>query len=423
MDSKSLLLPLLFLLSAALLFPAASGGGLCINYGRIANNLPSPEAVARLVGTIHAAKIRIYDTEQRVLRAFAGTNVEITVGLGNEYLASMADYPTALAWVKSNVTCYMPQTKITSIAVGNEVLTADGAVRPDDLLASSSTASPKDLLPAMENIHKALDSLGYASRVSVTTAHNLGILNVSYPPSAGEFHRELNQYLKQILDFHCKTGSPFMINAYPYFAYRDNPKHISLEFVLFEANGTDVVVDPATGLHYDNMFEAQIDAAHAAMEKLGYKNVCLQVSETGWPSDGDEAGATTDNAKTYNTNLLKLINSRKGTPMRPDLDLNVYIFALFNENLKPGPKSERNFGLFKPDMTPVYELFNLNGGSGGTPQTGTPQLGPPAVVMPSPDGYIIDGAGRLRFNRGGAFLSFLCTVVSTILLRYYSGFM
>lgn len=262
----------------------------------------------------------------------------------------MHDPKQALAWVKSNVQCFLPATKITCIAVGNEVLTFN-----DSTLSAN-------LLPAMESVHTALVSLNLDKQVAVTTAHNLAILEVSYPPSAGSFRRDLAPKLSCILDFHCKVGSPFQINAYPYFAYKANPKQVSLDFVLFGPGSG--VVDPGSGLHYDNMFHAQVDAAYAAVEKLGYKNVCLQISETGWPSkgDADEAGATPENARRYNGNLLKLIAEKKGTPMRPNSDLNVHVFALFNENEKPGPTSERNFGLFKPDGTPVYNLgFNTTG--------------------------------------------------------------
>jgi len=80
------------------------------------------------------------------------------------------------------------------------------------------------------------------------------------------------------------------------------------------------------------------------------------VSETGWPSRGDpdEPGATPENAGTYVRNLLQRIEAGQGTPLRPAAPVGVYVFALFNENLKPGPASERNYGLFYPDGTPVY---------------------------------------------------------------------
>ncbi|KAK4389634.1 Glucan endo-1,3-beta-glucosidase 11 [Sesamum angolense] len=383
MDSSKL--PLL-LFSASLFFTAASSIG--INYGQIANNLPHPEAVVPLVKSIGATRLKLYDADPRVLKAFANTGVEFIVGLGNEYLASMRDPKQAQAWVKTNVQCYLPATKITCIAVGNEVLTFN-----DSTLSSN-------LLPAMENLHAALVSLNLDKQVMVTTAHNLGILEVSYPPSAGAFRRDLTQKLSCILDFHGKVGSPFLVNAYPFFAYRANPKQIPLDFVLFEGSG---IVDTGSGLHYDNMFHAQIDAVQSAIEKLGYKNVCLQISETGWPSkgDADEAGATPDNARKYNRNLLKLIAEKKGTPMRPNLNLNIYVFALFNENQKPGPTSERNFGLFKPDGTPVYDLgFNVTGlASTNSPSSGGTSGGTMPTVSSPPNGYLsITADDAVLFN-------------------------
>jgi len=94
------------------------------------------------------------------------------------------------------------------------------------------------------------------------------------------------------------------------------------------------------------------------LEKVGFGKMEVIVSETGWASKGDEneAGATVKNARTYNLNLRKRLLKKKGTPYRPKKVVRAYIFALFNENSKPGPTSERNFGLFKADGSIAYDI-------------------------------------------------------------------
>ena len=138
---------------------------------------------------------------------------------------------------------------------------------------------------------------------------------------------------------------------------------VSLDYALSDPSHVGAV-DPYTHLQYTSMLYAQVDAVTFAAARLGYGNVAVHVSETGWPSkgDADEAGATVENARQYNRNLLMRQISGEGTPLRPKLRLEVYLFALFNEDMKPGPASERNYGLFYPNGTPVYNL-GFNGAS------------------------------------------------------------
>lgn len=181
----------------------------------------------------------------------------------------------------------------------------------------------------------------------------MGILSTSSPPSTGKFRHGYDKtVLKPLLSFLKATGSPFMINAYPYFGFTDD----TLNYALFRSTDTPTVIDPYTGMHYTNMFLAQIDAVFSAMKRLGFSDVDIVVAETGWPSKGDawQTAANLQNGKDYNQHLLQYSTSGAGTPLMPNRAVEIYIFSLFNENLKPGPTSERNFGLFHPDLTPVY---------------------------------------------------------------------
>lgn len=62
-----------------------------------------------------------------------------------------------------------------------------------------------------------------------------------------------------------------------------------------------LVSNPNTKFYYDNMLDAQIDAAYATLE------------------DGNETAATVNNARIYNYNLRKGLAKEKGTPLRPKL--------------------------------------------------------------------------------------------------------
>ncbi|KAA8549874.1 hypothetical protein F0562_001558 [Nyssa sinensis] len=318
--------------------------GIGINYGQIANNLPSPDRVAFLLRSLNISRVKLYDADPNVLNAFSNSNVDFVIGLGNESLLDMMDPNKAQTWIQEHVQPYLPQTKITCITVGNEVL------------SGNDTQQMSYLLPAMQSVYGALVNLGLSKQVYVTTAHSLAILASSFPPSSGVFREELAEYIHPILNFHSQINSPFLINAYPYFAYKGSPDQISLNYVLFQPNPG--MTDPNTNLNYDNMLYAQIDAVYSAIKVMGHTDIEIKISETGWPSEGDpnEAGATPENAGLYNGNLLRRIAEKQGTPAKPSVPIDIYVFALFNEDLKPGPASERNYGLYYPDGTPVYNI-------------------------------------------------------------------
>uniref|UniRef100_A0A0E0FVZ5 glucan endo-1,3-beta-D-glucosidase n=1 Tax=Oryza nivara TaxID=4536 RepID=A0A0E0FVZ5_ORYNI len=322
-----------------------------INYGQIANNLPDPTQVAGLLQSLNVNKVKLYDADPKVLMAFANTGVEFIIAIGNENLQSMAGNPgAARQWVTQHVQPFLPATRITCITVGNEVF------------SGNDTGMMASLLPAMKAIYAAVGELGLGGQVTVSSAHSVNVLATSFPPSSGAFREDLAQYIQPLLDFHGQTNSPFLINAYPFFAYKASPGSVSLSYVLFEPNPG--VRDPNTNLSYDNMLYAQIDAVYAAMKAMGHTDIGVRISETGWPSKGDEdeAGATVENAAAYNGNLMQRIAMNQGTPLKPNVPIDVFVFALFNEDMKPGPTSERNYGLFYPNGSPVYAI---NTGAGG----------------------------------------------------------
>ncbi|XP_027341800.1 glucan endo-1,3-beta-glucosidase 12-like [Abrus precatorius] len=354
---------ILFSFFTILILSDASSIG--VNYGRVADNLPSAVKVVKLLKLQGVDRVKLYDTDPAVLRALSGSGIKVTVDLPNEQLYLAAKKRSfAESWVEKNVVVYHPRTEIEAIAVGNEVFV-------------DSHNTTKYLVPAMRNIHEALVKHNLERFIKVSSPIALTALGSSYPSSSGSFRPELVEpVFKPMLNFIRETASYLMVNVYPFFAYESNADVISLDYALFRENPGSV--DPGNGLRYFNLFDAQIDAVFAALSALKYDDVRVVVSETGWPSkgDSDEVGASPQNAAAFNGNLVRKILTNGGTPLRPNANLTVYLFALFNENHKVGPTSERNFGLFYPDMKKVYDVpFTLAGMKAASPAGRGPVAG------------------------------------------------
>ncbi|KAL2556067.1 Glucan endo-1 [Forsythia ovata] len=306
-----------------------------VNYGFLGDNLPTPANVVALLKSRNIQKIRIFNPNPDVLTALGGSGIEVVLGVRNENLEELASDATAAArWVNINVTPYKSSVKFTYISAGNEVI-------PGPLAGN--------VLGAMQNLDAALNAAN--SPIPVSTVVPMQVLDTSFPPSNGKFSDETAATMQGIVGFLTAKKAPLLLNAYPFFAHTGDPTNVPLDYALFVGNSAGI---NDGSLHYTNLLDAMVDSVYSALEKVGGSTVDIVVSETGWPSAGN-TDAAVENAKTYTNNLVSHVASGQGTPKRPGKALETYIFAMFNENLKPAGV-ERNFGLYYPDMTEVYHV-------------------------------------------------------------------
>ncbi|KAL0406955.1 UNVERIFIED_CONTAM: Glucan endo-1,3-beta-glucosidase 11 [Sesamum latifolium] len=306
MDSLYVLFAFLFFLLPSIRSVFSDAGTVGVNYGRLGNDLPSPPQVVQLLKEQGITKVKLYDTDSTVLSALSGSGISVVVALRNDQLsAAAASQSFTDSWIQSNILPYHPNTLFEAVAVGNEVF-----VDPQNTTSF--------LVPAMKNVYASLVKYDVASSIKVTSPVALSALQTSYPSSSGSFKSDLVEpVITPMLNFLKQTGSYLMVNAYPFFAYSANTDKISLDYALSRNNSGNV--DSNNGLVYKSLFDAQIDAVFAAMNALGFNDVKIVVSETGWPSKGDEneVGASEANAAAYNGNLVRRVLTGGGTPLRP----------------------------------------------------------------------------------------------------------
>ncbi|KAJ9169118.1 hypothetical protein P3X46_020582 [Hevea brasiliensis] len=324
------------------------------NIGTDVSNILSATDLVSFLQIQKITQVRLYDADPDILKALAKTKIRVIISVpNNQILAIGSSNTTAASWIDRNVVAYYPETLITAIAVGDELLT-------------TVPSSAPLLMPAIESLYSALVAANLHTQIKISTPHAASVILDPFPPSQSFFNQSWSSVMLPLLQFLSKTGSPLMMNLYPYYVFMQNKGVVPLDNSLFKPlTPSKEMVDPNTLLHYTNVLDAMIDAAYFSMKNLNITDVVVLVTETGWPSKGDskEPYATIDNADTYNSNLIKHVLDRSGTPFHPEVTSSVYIYELFNEDLRSPPVSEANWGLFYGNSTPVYLLHVYGSGT------------------------------------------------------------
>lgn len=311
--------------------------GLGVNWGSLASHPLYPPIVVNMLKDNGINKVKLFDSDSWTVGFFAGTGIEVMVGIPNDQLSRFAgSFDEAEDWVKQNVSKHMYDggVNIKYVAVGNE-----------PFLKSYNGSFLKSTFPAMKNIQKAIEKAGLGDKIKVSVPLNADVYDSpSNKPSDGDFRGDIHDLMLDIVRFLNEKDSPFMVNIYPFLSLYQS-SDFPRELAFFDG-GRSIDDDNA---HYDNAFDANFDTLVSSLKKNGFPNTKIVVGEVGWPTDG-ATNANNNNAKRFYQGLMKKLASKKGTPLHPHA-LQIYLFSLLDEDLKsidPG-NFERHWGIFRYD--------------------------------------------------------------------------
>ncbi|XAR62311.1 Glucan endo-1,3-beta-D-glucosidase [Bertholletia excelsa] len=317
--------------------------GLGVNWGdQCSHNLPLPIAI-QLLKDNGFDKVKLFDSQDWVVKAFDGSGIEVMVGIPNDQLETFSSSDDdANDWVKESITDVLKESNvdIKYVAVGNE-----------PFLKTYNGSYLKTTLPAMKKIQKALDDAGH--NIKVVTPLNADVYGATNAPSEGDFRRDIKNQMVELVRWLKGNNSPFVVNIYPFFSLYQDP-NFPIDFAFFDGNSTTIKDGK---YEYTNVLDANLDTLVWSLKKAGVEDLGIIVGEVGWPTDG-AFNADVKMAKRFYDGLMKKVVGKKGSPLMPQGPMEWYLYSLLDENMKniaPG-NFERHWGIFKYDGKPKFEV-------------------------------------------------------------------
>ncbi|XP_002970359.2 glucan endo-1,3-beta-glucosidase 8 [Selaginella moellendorffii] len=350
---------LIALVAAAVALAAMTGvDSVGVNWGTVTSHRLPDKMIVKLLQESRISKVKLFDADPSVIRAFAGTDLELMVAVPNDLLEDMAfSEKAARRFVRRNITKFLSHqdgVNIRYIAVGNE-----------PFLKAYNGSYEDVTIPAIRNMQQAIEQAGIQHKVTLVVPLNADILTNSGnsgKPSQGAIRPDIRRLMRTILEFLDKHKAPFVINMYPFLSLQQD-SHFPSDFAFFD--GSAHVLSDGRNF-YSNVFDASYDLLVSALAREGFPDMEIVVGEVGWPTDGD-IYANIPNAQRFNQQLIRHVTSNRGTPLRPGIPIEIYIFGLVDEDRKsvlPG-NFERHWGLYRYDGKPKYSLdVSGRGGNG-----------------------------------------------------------
>ncbi|CDP18778.1 unnamed protein product [Coffea canephora] len=199
---------------------------ICIgaNWGTQSTHPLPPSTIVKLLRDNGIQKVKLFDADPSILYALGGSGIEVTVGIPNDMLYSLANSVAAAElWVQRNVSAHISSTSvdIRYVAVGNE-----------PFLTTLNGTYTGTTYPALQNVQAALIKAGLGTRVKNNGIGNLSIIvgEVGWPTD-GDLHANIQyaQRFNQGFMSHMGKGTPMRpgtVDAYLFSLIDEDAKSI-----------------------------------------------------------------------------------------------------------------------------------------------------------------------------------------------------
>ncbi|XP_073308316.1 glucan endo-1,3-beta-glucosidase 5-like [Primulina huaijiensis] len=314
-----------------------------MNWGRLSSQRLIPSMVVDLLLQNDIKSVRIFSQSDNVLEAFYNSDITVTFGIANTLLDNYLNMSTIQWWIDNKIVKYQNKMKFGYATIGTNPLSPTY----NEIMYLSA-------LPVLKNMQRQLN-INSMSHIKATTPHYADVLTLTNTskPSEVDFRSDIKEQMVEYVRFLRDNDAPFMFSLFPIRFVNENS--LDLEFAYVDNKSNYTVID--TNATYRNAFELLYDSLHWALDKAGAGGVKIIIGAIGWPTDS-YPGANVTNAERFYKSFLTYIASGRGTPMRPNQKIDVFLHSLSDENrIEPQLGGfQRHWGIYKFNGEPKYKI-------------------------------------------------------------------